>query len=330
MGANETLLLCPKCGTKTKDPLCPKCGHSFVASGTTIKAALGGLVAGASCILGHDWFGCKCKRCGKVRDEQHTFQPVEGKCEEKCSVCGKTKDIPHTWKGDLWNGKECTLCGSTQKPAYKRGGFWGIVGGVLFAVLITIAIATGVASEKASGPADGIKMPASASDFRRSHFEDVITQLQSAGFINIETTVLDDLVVSRRDGEVERISVNGKTDFRKGSIYAKDAKIVVTYHMFTQTAEGATRAAQQSAASVTAYEAIYNEYAEKIQKATATHGFNELAEIAEEGVEKMTDYYSDHPSTFGDYYKWSQKLMAEYMGEGMNSILDEAFYGLYN
>jgi len=142
MGANETLLLCPKCGTKTKDPLCPKCGHSFVASGTTIKSAFGSLIAKGSCkISGHDWFGCKCKRCGETRDEQHVWQPMEGKCEQRCAVCGNIKNTHHKWRGSLWWGRECALCGFTEKPAYRRGGFWGIVGGVLaFLLILTLAI----------------------------------------------------------------------------------------------------------------------------------------------------------------------------------------------
>ncbi len=37
----------------------------------------------------HDWDGCKCKRCDKVRDREHSFQAVEGKCKEKRTVCGK-------------------------------------------------------------------------------------------------------------------------------------------------------------------------------------------------------------------------------------------------
>jgi len=163
MGANETLLQCPKCGIKTKDSLCQKCGHSFVASGTTIKAAFGSLVAKGSCkISGHDWFGCKCKRCGETRDEQHAFQPIEEKCEQRCSVCGKIKKTPHKWQGSLWWGRECTHCGFTEKPALKRGGFWGIVGGVLFTLFIIILIAAGTASEKASKPADGTKITVSS------------------------------------------------------------------------------------------------------------------------------------------------------------------------
>lgn len=48
------------------------------------------------CII-HKWNGCTCSRCGKKRDEGHSFSWVpdwEGDnrcCYEKCSICGKIK-----------------------------------------------------------------------------------------------------------------------------------------------------------------------------------------------------------------------------------------------
>jgi len=39
------------------------------------------------CFFGHQWNGCKCEKCGKIRNEQHTWQ------NGACSVCG-AKWIP--------------------------------------------------------------------------------------------------------------------------------------------------------------------------------------------------------------------------------------------
>jgi len=141
MGANEKFLECPKCGTRTKDSFCSKCGYSFVASDTGIKAALGGLVSKASCMLGHDWFGCKCRRCGAVRDEGHNWQPFggkcrrkcslcgeveekhayapeEGRCEEKCAVCGEVNGLPHKW-----SGAKCKRCGELKDVRRTKSWF---------------------------------------------------------------------------------------------------------------------------------------------------------------------------------------------------------------
>ena len=42
-------------------------------------------------IDGHIWDGCKCTKCGKIRNEGHRFQPVPGACAHACSACGKIK-----------------------------------------------------------------------------------------------------------------------------------------------------------------------------------------------------------------------------------------------
>ena len=37
-----------------------------------------------SCIFGHRWIGCKCLNCAKVRNEEHDWDPQNG----KCLMCG--------------------------------------------------------------------------------------------------------------------------------------------------------------------------------------------------------------------------------------------------
>lgn len=143
-GINENFIDCPKCGNKTKDRICPKCGHDIAAT-NKIQDAKSALKAKAACLLsGHDWFGCKCKRCGITRNEghqfqqdeskkgkcvlkctvcgktkeEHSYQPIEGKCEKKCSLCGKIKE-EHDYQpieGKKGNCvKICTICGKTKE-----------------------------------------------------------------------------------------------------------------------------------------------------------------------------------------------------------------------
>ena len=61
------------------------------------------------CLFGHQWNGCKCERCGKIRDEGHNFVPVAGKCIEKCTICGKECTVSHQW-----NKCKCKVCGQTR------------------------------------------------------------------------------------------------------------------------------------------------------------------------------------------------------------------------
>ena len=58
-----------------------------------------------ACLFGHKWNGCKCEKCGKLRDSDHMFVSVEGTCEEKCRICGKTIQ-QHNYENGI-----CTKCG---------------------------------------------------------------------------------------------------------------------------------------------------------------------------------------------------------------------------
>ena len=57
-----------------------------------------------ACLFGHKWNGCKCTKCGKVRDEQHNWDSCI------CKKCGKVRNEQHVW--DAYNGK-CIKCGET-------------------------------------------------------------------------------------------------------------------------------------------------------------------------------------------------------------------------
>lgn len=81
------------------------------------------------CLLGHKWKGCKCARCGEVRDQEHSFDL----CRGQCVVCGKKQTPEHAWNGctcsrcgvvrdeghvfDLCLGK-CSLCGKEVTPEH--------------------------------------------------------------------------------------------------------------------------------------------------------------------------------------------------------------------
>lgn len=102
----------------------------------------------------------------------------------------------------------------------------------------------------AAKPSDTIAMPASASDLKGENYKDVTTRLKTAGFASIETTTIDDLVVGwlTKDGEVERVSVAGTTDFEANSKFPKGAKIVITYHTFPAEAPDAVEESSTAAA----------------------------------------------------------------------------------
>lgn len=87
-----------------------------------------------------------------------------------------------------------------------------------------------------------VKLPAeneaiiksSAKNFRYKDFNQVVTELQSMGFTNIQTVALEDLITGwlSTENSVAEISINGNSDFEDGDIFPKDALIVIKYHSF--------------------------------------------------------------------------------------------------
>jgi len=267
-GSNDTIQHCPKCGNKTNERICPKCGHD-IASTSTIKEAAASVVSKVSCkIVGHNWLGCKCTRCGEIQDKGHTFQPVAGKCEQRCSVCGKIEKLPHQWQGE-----QCVRCGATRKfgninkSTMSRpildfflvlftGGLWliwmliryfrnrdgdakdsdkkkssGLTPGLIaLSALVIIMASQGLNPNKN----DEIRVPSSSATFEGQDYRDVVHELQKAGFTNIETKSLEDLTTGwiKTEGSVKEVEVDGYPNYSTSERYPKDVEIVVSYHSF--------------------------------------------------------------------------------------------------
>ncbi|MDL2289261.1 hypothetical protein LJB83_00670 [Clostridia bacterium OttesenSCG-928-F22] len=82
---------------------------------------------GIRCLFGHKWNGCKCSKCGEVRNEGHNYQLQQGKCEEKCTICGAVKPVAH-----VWNGQNCARCNAPNPNVFylEVGNKYTDMGGV--------------------------------------------------------------------------------------------------------------------------------------------------------------------------------------------------------
>lgn len=77
-----------------------------------------------------------------------------------------------------------------------------------------------------------IMMPAKASDYKYKNYQEVEKSLRELGFSNVSTKILYDIHFGITEkGETEKVSIDGNSDFNRGDIFSKDAKIVITYHM---------------------------------------------------------------------------------------------------
>jgi len=79
-----------------------------------------------------------------------------------------------------------------------------------------------------------INLPISSNDLKDANYQDVVAKFENAGFTNVKTEVIDDLVFGwlTKDGEVEDVSVDGYTSFSTDSRYPADIEIIISYHTF--------------------------------------------------------------------------------------------------
>ncbi|HEM5200780.1 TPA: DUF4839 domain-containing protein [Streptococcus suis] len=65
-------------------------------------------------------------------------------------------------------------------------------------------------------------------------YRSVQKQLEDAGFENVSTQKIEDLTfgIFTKDGEIEKITVNGNESFSEGDLFEKDVSITIHYHTF--------------------------------------------------------------------------------------------------
>jgi len=87
---------------------------------------------------GHQWYGCKCLRCGKFRDEGHNWRVDECiRCGATRQLCGKDRDEDHDWSKDCeicaicrkvrqdahsWDSCQCSVCGKKRDVEHDWEG----------------------------------------------------------------------------------------------------------------------------------------------------------------------------------------------------------------
>lgn len=102
---------------------------------------------------------------------------------------------------------------------------------IVLSVLVLAISLAGCGSKEDDGK---INLPISSRDLKNANYQDVVAKFEDTGFTNVQTVILDDLVLGwfTKDGEVEEVSVDGYTTFTTDSRYPADVEIVVSYHTF--------------------------------------------------------------------------------------------------
>ena len=77
-----------------------------------------------------------------------------------------------------------------------------------------------------------VKIKASPSSLVGTHYEDVVEQLESWGFTNIETVPVYDIIWDiTKPGSTKNVTINGSDKFKTGDIFDKKVTVIVTYSM---------------------------------------------------------------------------------------------------
>lgn len=140
---------------------------------------------------------------------------------------------------------------------------------VVFSLFAFLLVACGEESND-----EKIRAPIS-SDFENLMYDDIVAKFVNAGFTNVKTEKIDDLVFGwlTKEGEVEEVTIDGETTFSTSSRYPSDATVIVTYHAFSEK-ESATDSSSTT-------------------ESNAKSKPSEIEQSSEESVEKEEDESSE-------------------------------------
>lgn len=80
-----------------------------------------------------------------------------------------------------------------------------------------------------------IKMNASMYDYMGYNYENVRNELEKLGFKKFVLNPQYDIYFGiTKEGSVSEVTIDGKTDYKRGDILTKDAEIIISYHMLAE------------------------------------------------------------------------------------------------
>jgi hypothetical protein len=101
--------------------------------------------------------------------------------------------------------------------------------------LLALSVLLFVSACGGGGEADGkIEVPAASKDLEGKTYKDIVGDFKAAGFTNVKTKAIRDLITGwlTKDGEVEKVTIGGQSTFDADKRFAKDAEVVVSFHTF--------------------------------------------------------------------------------------------------
>ena len=108
---------------------------------------------------------------------------------------------------------------------------------VMFCVGVCIYFTEKNAEKKAEDEANKtvyVSAPYSADECKDKNFEQVADDFENAGFTNVKTEAIEDLITGwlTKDGAVEKVSVGGNSAFSESETFDSAAEVIIIYHTF--------------------------------------------------------------------------------------------------
>lgn len=136
------------------------------------------------------------------------------------------------------------------------------------AFALTVVFSVAACSNETTLTDDQARIPGSSDDFKDEDFQDVVDTFTDAGFTEVSTTPMDDLVTGwlSDPGSVEDVEIGGIASFDAGNVFQRDVSVVVRYHSFPEedASESAAPTAEPSVGPTAEEEALTIENSEDL------------------------------------------------------------------
>ena len=112
---------------------------------------------------------------------------------------------------------------------------WAIA---LFGCLVLSLSLAGCGNSNSATEQEGkVQAPITSSSAMGENYADIVTQFEKAGFTNITTEGLEDLITGflHEENDVKEISIDGDTSYKKDEWFDPDARVVIRYHSYPET-----------------------------------------------------------------------------------------------
>lgn len=96
-----------------------------------------------------------------------------------------------------------------------------------------------VACSRESNHLGEAKTPSGSSVMRGINYKEVVSKFENAGFTNIKTEAIEDLVTGwlTKDGDVEEVLVGGDVNYSSDRWLPADTEVIVKYHAFPKNSD---------------------------------------------------------------------------------------------